>query len=115
MIQCRACNQWGHFARECNNNDAPQKLCQRCGLGDHEDANCPKSGVGTNLLDIEGNAKAKEAILALTRGQAKEAKYPHPRTEKQRMLEAREKLEKAMKAQCGTQEPTGPYSRQDVE
>lgn len=110
MIQCRACNQWGHYARECNNNDAPQKLCRWCSPGDHEDADCPKFGVGANLIDIEGNTRVKEAILALTRGQAKEARYPHPRTEKQRMAEAREEIERAMKAQRGeTHESSGPY------
>lgn len=110
MIQCRACNQWGHYARECNNNDTAQKLCRWCGPGDHEDADCPKSSVGANLIDIEGNTRGKEAILALTRGQAKEARYPHPRTEKQRMTEAREEIERAMKAQRGeTHESSRPY------
>lgn len=84
MIQCRACNQWGHFARDCNKGDAPEKLCHWCGPGNHEDANCPKFGV--NLLNIEGT-RSDEGVLAITWSQAKQVTQAN-----------KEEIEKAMKA-----------------
>ena len=53
MIQCRACNLWGHFARDCTTKEVPQLLCRWCGPGDHEDSKCPKQSV--NLLSIEAS------------------------------------------------------------
>jgi hypothetical protein len=49
-----------------------------------------------NLLNIE------EKVLALIRNQAKHAKYPDPRIEKQRLQEAREEIERAMKGRKDT-------------
>lgn len=69
--------------------EAPQKLCKWCGPGDHDDGNCPKSGV--NLLNVE-----TEDSLAITRSKTKTATYPDPRTEKRKALEARAELEKEM-------------------
>ena len=83
MIQCRACNLWGHFARDCTMKGTQQLLCRWCGLGDHEDANCPKLGV--NLLSIEiGN---DEETLVITH--AKEKMYPDSEEEKKRLQQAR--------------------------
>ena len=74
IVQCRACSQWGHFARDCPKGDTPQKLCRWCGLGDHEVANYPKQ---VNLLNID-----KEKVLVLTCNQAKQALYLDPCTNK---------------------------------
>ena len=71
MIQCRACNLWGHFARDCTTKEMPQVLCRWCGPGNHEDSKCPKQGV--NLLSIKA---CDEKILAITREQAKKARHP---------------------------------------
>lgn len=47
------------------------KFVHWCGPGDHEDAKCPKQSV--NLLSIE---TGDENVLAITREQARKAKYP---------------------------------------
>ncbi|XP_057853392.1 uncharacterized protein LOC131063560 [Cryptomeria japonica] len=90
IIQCRTCNQWGHFARECQNSETPQSLCRWCGPGDHNDANCPKQGV--NLLNIEKMGEHEE-VLAITHAQAKKT-YPDPRTEMERLREAKADIER---------------------
>ena len=80
MIQCHACNLWGHFARDCTTKETPQLLCRWCGPGDHEDSKCLKKGV--NLLSIEA---CDEKILAITREQAKKARYLDAEEEKKRL------------------------------
>ncbi|XP_059064703.1 uncharacterized protein LOC131856795 [Cryptomeria japonica] len=44
MIQCRRCNEWGHFARDCQSGvgQGGGLLCKWCGLGKHEDVECPR-------------------------------------------------------------------------
>ena len=88
MVQCRACNLWGHFVRNCTSTNTPKLLCRWCGLGDHEDAKCPKSGV--NLISISTD---EEEVLAITCKQAK--LYPNLTEEKKRLEEARAEIEKA--------------------
>ena len=89
MVQCRACNLWGHFARDCTTTNAPQLLCRLCGPGDHDDTKCPKSGV--HLITVGTD---EEEVLAITRKQAKE--YPDPAEEKRKFGEARAEIEKAL-------------------
>lgn len=88
MVQCRACNLWGHFARDCTTTNTPKLLCRWCGPGDHEDAKCPKLGV--NLITIETD---EEEVLAITWKQAK--LYPNMTEEKNKLEEARAEIEKA--------------------
>lgn len=73
--------------------NTPKLLCRWCGLGDHEDAKCPKSKSGVNLISIEVGTN-KEEVLAITRKQAK--LYPDPTEEKKRLEEARIEIEKGM-------------------
>ena len=87
MIQCWACNLWGHFARDCTTKEAPQLLCRWCGPRDHEDSKCPKQGV--NLLSIE---TCDEKVLVITREQARKAKYPNAEEEKERLQKARTEI-----------------------
>ena len=75
-----ALNLWGHFARDCTTKEAPQLLCRWCGPGDYEDTKCPKQSV--NLLSIE---TFDENVLAITREQARKAKYPNVEEEKERL------------------------------
>ena len=82
MIQCRACNLWGHFARDCPTKETPQLLCKWCSPGDHEDTKCPHAKPGVNLLSIEIESSEKET-LALTRKQEKT--YPNLKEEKKRL------------------------------
>ena len=91
MVQCRACNLWSHFARNCTSTNTPKLLCKWCGPGDHEDVKCPKSGV--NLISIFTD----EEVLAITRKQAK--LYPDPMEEKKKLEEARTEIEKATQAE----------------
>ncbi|XP_059065008.1 uncharacterized protein LOC131857036 [Cryptomeria japonica] len=82
MIQCRKCNEWSHFARECQNGgDAESLLCKWCVPRNHEDIDCPRQK-GVNMLEVEG---PREGVLAITRLQNKTAMYPDPCTEKERL------------------------------
>ena len=91
MIQCRNCNKWGHFARDCQNGQGSGgRLCKWCGPGDHEDNECPKQK-GIHMLEVE-----EQEVLAITRAQVKKATYPDPCMEKQRMKEAKTEVELAM-------------------
>ena len=72
--------------------NTPKLLCRWCGLGDHEDAKCPKSGV--NLISIGAD---KEEVLAITRKQAK--LYPNLTEEKKRLEEVQAEIEKATQAE----------------
>lgn len=92
MIQCRACNLWGHFARDCTTKKTPQLLCRWCGPRAHEVSKCPKQRV--NLLSIE---TCDEKVLAVTQEQAKKAKYPDVEEEKERLQKARTEIERQMK------------------
>ncbi len=92
IVQCRACNLWGHFARECTTTNTPKLLCRWCGPGDHDDTKCPKSGI--NLITVGTD---EEEVLAITRKQAK--LYPDPAEEKKRLEEARAKIQKATQAE----------------
>lgn len=65
MVQCRACNLWGHFSWDYTMANAPKLLCRWCISRDHKDSKCPKSGV--NLINIGVNKE----VLAITRRQAK--------------------------------------------
>ena len=38
IIQCRACNLWGHFARECTIANTPKLLCRWCRPNNHDDS-----------------------------------------------------------------------------
>lgn len=67
IVQCRTCNLWGHFARDCTTTSTLKLLCRWCGPGDHEDSQCPKSGV--NLITVGTDV---EEVLAITRRQAEE-------------------------------------------
>ena len=92
MIQCRNCNEWGHFARDCQSGQGNGgKLCKWCRPGDHEDTDCPKQKGSINMLEV-----ADEEVLAITRAQSKRANYPDPRTEKERFREAKTKVAEAM-------------------
>ena len=79
---------WGHFAQDCTTANTPKLLCRWCGLGDHEDAKCPKLGV--NLITIGTD---EEEVLAITRKQAK--LYLDPTEEKKRLEEALAEIQKA--------------------
>lgn len=91
IIQCRACNLWGHSPRHCTTKETPQLLCRWCGPGDHKDSKCPKPGV--NLLTIE---RCEEEALVITCAQAKKAIYTNSKEEKKRMQQAKTKIEKEM-------------------
>ncbi len=62
MVQCQACNLWGHFACHCTSTNTPKLLCRWCSPRDHEDAKYSKSRV--NLITIKMD---KEELLAITR------------------------------------------------
>ncbi|XP_057834881.2 uncharacterized protein LOC131045323 [Cryptomeria japonica] len=110
IIQCQACNQWGHFARECQNTETPQSLCRWCGPGDHDDTKCPKQGV--NLLNIEKTGE----VLAITRAQAKKATYPDPHTKKERLRKAKADIEREMAAKGRKNtKPMSPSTRLKAE
>ena len=64
--------------------EMPQLLCKWCGPGDHEDSKCPKPKP-VNLLSIE---TCDERIMAITRQQAKKAKYLDAEEEKERLQKA---------------------------
>ena len=114
IIQCRACNQWGHFARDCTKEATPQHLCRWCGPGDYEDANFPQAGV--NLLNIEKAEKTGEKeVLAITRAQTKKATYPDPRTEKERLREAKANIEREMTTERRDNEVASTSSRTEAE
>ena len=91
MVQCQACNLWGHFARDRTTANAPKLLCRWCSLGHHEDVKCLKSRV--NLITIGTD---EEEVLAITQKQAK--LHPNPTKEKKRLEEARTEIEKATQA-----------------
>ena len=67
IVQCRACNLWGHFAWDCTTENTPKLLCRWCRPNDHEDSKCPKSGV--ILITVSTNV---EQVLEIIRRQAKE-------------------------------------------
>ena len=97
MIQCQKCNEWGHFARECQNGGGQNggMLCKWCGPGNHEDTNCPRQK-GVNMLDIVGS---KSEILAITRIQTKKAMYPEATVEKARFEEAKQNIQNEMRGE----------------
>ena len=71
-------------------------LCKWCGLGNHEDANCPRQK-GVNMLDIE---EPESEILAITRMQAKKLVYPEATMGKERFQEARKNIQDNMMAEA---------------
>ena len=85
ILQCRACNLWGHFTPECTTANTPKLLCRWCGPGDHDNAKCPKSGV--NLITVRTD---EEEVLAITWKQAKV--YPNLAEEKKRLEEAQAEI-----------------------
>lgn len=106
MVQCRACNLWGHFAQ--NYTNAPKLLCRWCGPGDYEDAKCSKSRVKLISIGID------KEVLAITRKQAK--LYPDPTEEKKRLQEAWAEIEKATQAEKSQlKDTTGTSTRNCVE
>ena len=97
MIQRRRCNEWDHFAQECQNRGGQNRgmLCKWCGSGNHEDANCPKQK-GVNMLDIEGSERE---VLAITRMQAKKAMYLEVTVEKTRFEEAKHNIQNELRGE----------------
>lgn len=80
MIQCRRCNEWGHFARDYQNGGG-SKLCRWCGLGKRKDVECPKRKV-VNMPEVK---ETKEQVMVVTHLQTKKASYPNPQIEKERL------------------------------
>lgn len=98
MIQCRRCNEWGHFARDCQSGVGQGGLlCKWCGPGNHEDTECPRQK-GVNMLEVvrpELNSRCPE-VLAITRSHTRKLIYPDPGTEKGRLKEAQREVEREM-------------------
>ena len=106
IVQCRACNLWGHFARDCTAANTPKLLCRWCGPNDHEDSKCPKFGV--NLITVGTD---EEEVLAITRRQAK-----LPAEEKRKLGEAQAEIGKASSAETSQlKDITGTLARNFAE
>ena len=82
-------------------------LCKWCGLGNHEDANCPRRK-GVNMLDIAGS---KGEILAITRIQAKKAVYPEVTVEKARFEEAKKNIQNELRGETTVKQAKIPMSK----
>lgn len=67
-------------------------MCKWCGLGDHEDIDCPKEKC-INMLDVEEQDKE---ILVTTEAQMKATIYLYPCMEKEWLQEAKSEVEQAM-------------------
>lgn len=68
-----------------------QLLCKWCVLGHYEDIVCSKQKASVNMIDVRHNE-----VLVITHTQEKKAMYSNPCTQKERLREARVKVENVM-------------------